>query len=417
MHYRVELTNPHAHLVEIEARFPCSGPTLDLVLPVWTPGSYLVREYARHVQGVTATGSGQPHPTDATGNGQALRVERTDKRTFRVHCEGASAVVVRYRVYANELSVRTSHFDDSHAALNGASLFLYSEALRDQPHRVEIVAPESWTTFVALPFENNAYVAKDYDELVDSPFEVGPHQPIEFVAAGVPHQAVFWGGETLDVTRVKAELKRVCEQEAKLFGGLPMQRYLFLVYLTERGRGGLEHQASTALLFSRSAISTPKGWEDFLTLVAHEYFHLWNVKRIKPKAFVPFDYAQEQYTQLLWAFEGTTSYYDNLFVRRAGLMSANRYLARLGETVTSLQTTPGRKTQTLADASLVAWIKQYRPDESSVNTAISYYLKGELVSLLLDLTLRAATQDAKGLDDLMRLLWQRYGDGRGVPED
>jgi predicted metalloprotease with PDZ domain len=198
-----------------------------------------------------------------------------------------------------------------------------------------------------------------------------------------------------------------------------MKRYIFFIYLTDKGRGGLEHAASTALLYPRFALGNAKGWEDFLSLAAHEYFHLWNVKRIKPKALVPFDYSQESYTTLLWAFEGGTSYYDNLMVRRAGLMTAQRYLTRFGETLTSLHATPGRKVQTLSDASWVAWIKHYRPDENSLNSAISYYLKGEIVCALLDLEIRRATGDQKSLDDVMRLLWRRYGDGdaSGVPED
>jgi len=404
--YRVSMPQPHSHLFQVEARFPAADDALTAVLPVWTPGSYLVREYARHLQDITC----------ATEDGEALPIQRLDKRSFRVASKGRP-VLFRYRVYANELTVRTSHLDGSHGYFNGATLFLYAEAMRAREHRVRIEAPSGWQTFVALEQQGEEHVAADYDELVDSPFEIGPHTPLSFNAAGVPHQVVVWGDSPADRDRLLGDMQRVCEAEAKLFGGLPLKRYLFLVYLTDKGRGGLEHKASTALLFPRQGFTNPKGWEDFLTLAAHEYFHLWNVKRIKPKALVPFDYSQEVYTQLLWAFEGTTSYYDNLLVRRAGLMSAARYLTRIGETLTALHGTPGRKVQTLADASFNAWIKHYRPDENSPNSAISYYLKGELVALLLDLELRRATQDAKSLDDVMRLLWTRYGDERGVPED
>jgi predicted metalloprotease with PDZ domain len=228
---------------------------------------------------------------------------------------------------------------------------------------------------------------------------------------------VVWGEPSPPAARLTADLSRICETEAKLFGELPLRRYLFLTYLTDKGRGGLEHMASTALLYPRFGLATPKGWEDFMTLAAHEYFHLWNVKRIKPKALVPFDYSQEVYTSLLWAFEGVTSYYDNLIVRRAEIMSAARYLTRLGETLTLLQGTPGRRAQSLAEASWMSWIKHYRPDENSPNSAISYYLKGEVVGCLLDLEIRRATGDRQSLDDVMRLLWRRYGDGRGVSED
>lgn len=406
VHYRVSMPRPHTHLFEVEATFPAGPEVLDALLPVWTPGSYLVREYARHIQDVTAVGP----------SGKELPVQRTDKRTFRVRA-GGKAVTLRYRVYANELTVRTSHLDGSHGYFNGATLFLYTEATRHHEHRVTLVAPEGWRTFTALEQQDGTFLAPDYDTLVDSPFELGPHTPLSFVAAGVPHEVVIWGDTVPDAERLTADLQRICEAEARVFGGLPMKRYLFLVYLADKGRGGLEHQASTALLFPRAALNGSRGWEDFLTLAAHEYFHLWNVKRIKPRALVPFDYSQENYTTLLWAFEGMTSYYDNLFVRRAGLMSAHRYLTRLGETLTALHGTPGRRVQTLSDASLMSWIKHYRPDENSANSAISYYLKGEVVCALLDLEIRRATENTRGLDDVLRLLWKRYGDGSGVPEE
>jgi len=399
------MSRPHSHLFEVEARFPALD-FLDAVLPVWTPGSYLLREYARHIQDVSAQ--------DETG--QAVRVERTDKRTWRVESRGRP-VILRYRVYANELTVRTSHLDGTHGYFNGAALFLHAENLRALPHRVRVDAPPGWSVFCALDRDGEELVAPDHDTLVDSPVEVGPHQPLSFLAAGIPHQVVVWGEPKPDLQRLAAELKTVCEAEAAFFGGLPLRRYLFLVYLSDKGRGGLEHMASTTLLFGRQGFATQKGWEDFLTLAAHEYFHLWNVKRIKPRALVPFRYGEEAYTRLLWAFEGTTSYYDNLLVRRAGLMSPQRYLTRLGEALSVLAATPGRRVQTLEEASLTAWVKYYRPDENTVNSGVSYYLKGELVALCLDLTLRQLTSDAHSLDDVMRLLWQRYGDGSGVPED
>lgn len=405
VHYRVSMLRPHSHLFEVEATFPAGLDTLDVLLPVWTPGSYLVREFARQVQDVSASAGGVPLP-----------VQRVDKRAWRVRAQGR-AVTLRYRVYANELTVRTSHLDGSHGYFNGATLFLYTEATRGLEHHVTVEAPSGWKPFAALERRGEAFVAKDYDELVDSPFEVGPHTPLSFTAAGVPHEVVVWGDAVPDASRLCSDLQRICEAQARMFGGLPMARYLFLVYLTDKGRGGLEHKASTSLLFPRVGLQNSRGWEDFLTLASHEYFHLWNIKRVKPKALVPFDYSQENYTSLLWAFEGGTSYYDNFFVLRAGLMGASRYLTRLGETLSALHATPGRKVQTLAEASLVSWVKHYRPDEHSPNSAISYYLKGEVVTALLDLELRRATHNARSLDDLMCLLWQRYGDESGVPEN
>ncbi len=404
--YRVSMPQPHSHLYEVEAVFPPCGAELTICLPVWTPGSYLVREYARHVQDLRITNTA----------GQALAFSRLDKRSITIQAGNAN-VHLRYRVYANELTVRTSHLDGTHGYFNGATLFYYAEALRSRPHHVAIVAPKGWRTTVALDRQGEEFVAPNYDELVDSPFEVGPHTPITFNAAGVPHELVLWGDPQLDEKKAIGDLTRIIETEAAIFDGLPMKRYVFFVYGTDKGRGGLEHKASTALLFPRTGFSSAKGWEDFLTLAAHEYFHLWNVKRIKPKRLVPFDYSQENYTQLLWFFEGGTSYYDNLLVRRAGLMSASRYLTRFGESLTALHGTPGRLVMPLVDASWLSWTKHYRPDENSPNSAISYYLKGELVCALLDLHLRRATNDATSLDDLLRVLWKRYGDESGVPED
>ena len=404
--YRVSMPRPHSHLFEVEATFPAVAGTLHAVLPVWTPGSYMVREYARHIQ--------DPSAHDASG--RALAVKRTDKRTLSVESFGAP-ITLRYRVYANELSVRTSHLDGTHGYFNGATLFVYTEATRHLSHEVQVLAPAGWRVFTALPVREGCHIAASYDVLVDSPFEVGPHESHRFLVRGVPHEVVVWGDRIPDIYRLEEDLARICEEQARLFGGLPFERYLFLVYLTDKGRGGLEHADSTALLFPRAGLQSAKGWEDFLTLAAHEYLHLWNIKRVKPRAFVPFDYGQENYTSLLWAFEGATSYYDNVMVRRAGLMTPARYLTRLGETLTALHGTPGRRLQSLADSSLLTWVKQYRPDESSPNSAISYYVKGEIVAALLDLEVRRATADARSLDDVMRLLWQRHGDGSGVPED
>lgn len=403
--YRVSMPRPHSHLFEVEACFPAVGDELVVCLPVWTPGSYLVREYSRHVQEFTVVDEG----------GHPVPFERLDKRSFRIATQ-QKPVTCRYKVYANELTVRTSHLDGTHGYFNGATLFFYAEPLRTRACHVTIDAPAGWQTTVTLPQEGAAFVAPDYDELVDSPFEIGTHTPIHFTAADVPHEIVLWGEPQLDEKKLVADLTRIIETEASLFGGLPMKRYVFFVYGTDKGRGGLEHKASTALLYPRTGFSSPKGWEDFLTLCAHEYFHLWNVKRVKPARLVPFDYSQENYTELLWYFEGGTSYYDNLLTRRAGLMSGSRYLTRLGESLTALHGTPGRNVLPLAEASIISWTKHYRPDENTPNTAISYYLKGELVCALLDLSIRRATNDQRSLDDVVRLLWTRFGDGRGVPE-
>ncbi len=407
--YTIRMPRPHTHRFEIEATFPSAPGERIFALPVWNPGSYLVREFARHVQSVGAEDEA----------GRPLPITRVDKRSFLVRA-GTGPVRLRYEVYANELSVRTSHLDGSHAFWNGATVFLYEEAHRHLEHRVRVEAPEGWRVFTALDVAPNTgeYVAVDYDQLVDSPFEVGPHTPARFEVQGVPHELVFWGGEPPDLPRVVADVQRVCEQAAAFFGGVPHRRYLFIVHLLEKGRSGLEHRDSSVLVYSRNGWATLRGREDFLHLVAHEYFHLWNIKRLQPAAFTRIDYGGENYTRLLWAFEGITSYYDMLLTRRAGLSPPSRYLQRLGEAFTQLHGVPGRRVMTLEDASMQAWVKQYRPDEHSPNSGVSYYLKGELVGLLLDLTLRRITSDEKSLDDVLRLLWSRYGErGIGVPED
>jgi len=406
--YTVSLLHPNSRLIEVEGRFAVDDrATIELVLPVWTPGSYLVREYARHLQDFAALDE----------QGRALAWKRIDKRTFQVAADGAREIAARWRVYANDLTVRAAHFDDSHAHFVGGTLFLHDERARHAPHEVQVRAPEGWHTHVALPQQGEAFVAADLDTLLDSPFHVGPQPAHHFTAAGVPHELVIWGEGNFELEALVADLKALVETEAKLFGGLPNPRYLFIVLLSDKGRGGLEHKASTTLLYPRFGFQPRKSYEEFLTLAAHEYFHLWNVKRIKPRALVPFDYARENFTSLLWAMEGFTSYYDTLLTRRAGLIDANRYLERQGESLSTLAQTPGRLVQSLDEASLCAWIKYYRPDENSANSAVSYYLKGELVAMLLDLELRARTGDAKSLDDLMRLLWSRYGNEQGVPED
>ncbi|HEY3450967.1 MAG TPA: PDZ domain-containing protein [Myxococcales bacterium] len=411
--YRVRPACVHEHLFEVECRFelpaatPAAGP-VDLWMPAWTPGSYLVREYARHVQDFEAF--------DAEG--APLRFERLDKATWRIHAQGKAQLHVRYRVYAFDLTVRTNHLEGSHGYFNGAAMFVTGDALRARPCSLELSLPEGWRAHCALPASaDGVFQARDFDELIDSPVEMGPLPSLTFTAAGKPHEVAIWGEGNFDPAGLTADLQKICEAEAKLFGGLPLERYLFIVLLTDKGRGGLEHAASCTLLLPRTGFRPKKSYEEFLSLSAHEYFHLWNVKRIKPRALVPFDYQRENYTTLLWAMEGVTSYYDALVLRRAGLFDAPRYLAKLGEVVTIVESQPGRRATSLAEASRLAWIKHYRPDENTPNSGISYYSKGEVVAALLDLTLRKATGGQRSLDDLMRLLFNLYGDGSGVPED
>jgi predicted metalloprotease with PDZ domain len=403
MRYRLSLPEPHSHLFHVEARVDRPGAVLELALPVWTPGSYLVREFARHLEGVVAE----------DGHGRRLGVERLDKHRFRVAAGNAAEVVVRYRVYANELTVRTCHLDGTHGFLNGAAVFLYAPGREGEPHALEVVPPPGWKVATALDGGPTTFTARDYDELADSPVEIGTHRTVEFTALGKAHAIAIWGRGNLDEARLAADARRIVEAHGNLWGGLPYDRYLFILHLTDKRRGGLEHARSTTLNVSRMGFFPRDAYEETLGLFSHEFFHVWNVKRLRPAAFHPFDYGREQYTRLLWWFEGATSYYEGLALARAGILDGSRYLRSLGQALTSLERTPGARKMSVEEASFLAWVKHYRPDENSPNSAISYYLKGELVALALDLALRRA---GASLDVLLRTLYERHA-AKGVPED
>ncbi len=409
--YTLQLQRPEARLISVELRFPTRGAReLDVRMPVWTPGSYLVREHQRHVDDLVAGGAGR-----------ALAAEKIDKHTWRIRCEGVEEVRVRYQLACFELTVRTNHVDATHAFLNPAATCLFVVGREAEACEVRLELPAGWLAWVALQQRGEAFVARDYDELVDSPFELGPaetHESRAFTVLGVPHELVVWGKGDLDLDKAAVDIAKIIESEAALFGGLPYrEKYLFILHLNDKGRGGLEHRRSCALLAPRFSFQSSAGYEDFLQLVAHEFFHLWNVKRLRPAAFTPYDWTRENHTSLLWAMEGLTRAYEITALRRAGIASPQRALELWAELITTLLRTPGRLRSTLSQASYDAWIKFYRPDESTLNTTVSYYLKGGVVGLLLDLELRRRTAGKRSLDDLMRLLFERYGTGPGLPED
>jgi predicted metalloprotease with PDZ domain len=403
MRYHLSCPEPATHLFHLALEVERPGEALELSLPVWTPGSYLVREFARHLEGVTA----------ADAAGRPLPVERLDKQRWRVACGGAAAVTVRWRVHANELTVRTSHLDASHGFVSPAGVFLAVKGREAEPHRVVVALPPGWQAATALEGGPSEFTARDYDELVDSPLELGVHRLVRFEALGVPHELAVWGRGNVDLTRLAVDLETIVETVGRFWGGLPYQRYLFILHLTGKGRGGLEHMASTAVLYARLGFSDPEAYGDALSLLIHEFFHAWNVKRLRPAALTPYRYEGEQYTRLLWWFEGATSYYEQLLLSRAGLLPVRRYLRSLGRLLTQLARTPGAGKLTVEEASQLAWVKLYRPDENSVNSGVSYYLKGELVALALDLALRRAGHD---LDGVMREAYARWA-GPGLPED
>ncbi len=393
---------PRKHLYDVVLELDgLDGAPLELWMASWTPGSYLIREYARHVQEIRAESE----------HGAALPLTRVSEDAWRLEPGGHSLVRVRYAVYAFDLTVRTSHLDETHAYLNGAALFLTCDALAERPTTVRLDLPADWRVSTALHLEREGtYRAATFDELCDCPIHASPtDRQTEFEVSGIPHRLVVWGRGNEELEGLTQDVKAIVQQTERLFGGLPYERYLFLTLLTDRGRGGLEHRESATLLSPRFGFRPDKSRQEFLFLVAHELFHAWVVKRLRPANLLPYRLRIENHTRLLWFFEGFTSYYETLIAARAGLITPARLLEVWGERMTQLARTPGRKVQSLEEASLTAWVKYYRPDENSSNSAVSYYLKGSLVALALEGELRAR---GRSVDEVLRLLWTAHG----VPE-
>jgi predicted metalloprotease with PDZ domain len=402
--YTVSMPKPHTHLLEVEARLRYTASataSVDLIMPVWTPGSYLVREFARHVQDFAAQ----------DGGGRVLQWSKLNKNTWRVETTGARELRVRYSVYADELTVRTNELNDRHAFWNNAALLMYPDGFLGAPSTLHVEPFDGWRIATGLPAagsERDTFRAENFDVLYDSPFLAGNFKTVSFEVKGTPHRVVIDGEGNYDPERVRREVQQIVEAEVALMGEIPYHDYTFLLMLGPTGGGGLEHLNSTSLTWRRFGFSTPDDRRGFHTLVAHEFFHLWNVKRIRPDALGPFDYTQENYTRLLWVAEGITSYYENQFVRRAGLMTDRQYLDTIARDIQSLQNTPGRLEQSAEESSFDAWIKQYRPDENTVNSTISYYDKGAILGILLDLEIRRRSNGAHSLDDVMRALYKDF---------
>ena len=420
-HHILTFDNASAHFVDVTVHVAFDAPAgrVTFAMPVWTPGSYLVREYARHVQGFSVTA--------VTGEPLASRKDRKDAWT--VDGGRLTQFTLKYRVWCHELTVRTNHIDGSHALLCAAATFLYVEGSpAELPATIEVVAPRGWTTEVPLPPSDAisraggpCFLAENRDALYDTPLLLGVLDRSQFSVNGIPHQYAVWPSNILSGTefmRLIEDTGKLLEVEHHIFGTAPYERYSFLLNLAPDARGGLEHAYATTLLASPFACRKRKDYLELLSLVAHEAFHLWSVKRICPAGLSPYKYDRENYTRLLWWFEGGTSYFDWRVLRLAGLCTVEEYLAHLAEELNYVEQTPGRFAQSLEDASFDAWVKLYRPDANTPNSTISYYRKGEVVCLLLDATIRAKTQGEKGLDDVMARLWSDYGRlGRSVPEN
>jgi len=424
VHYTIKSDKPEAHLYTVTCQISEPDPQGQRVtMPAWIPGSYMMRDFAKNIVQIKAH--------DHKGK---VQLNKLDKQTWQcASCSGT--LTLEYEVYAWDLSVRSAHLDTTHAYFNGSSVFLAVEGKTTQACSVEILPPEGkqyreWRVATTLPRANTGlyqfghFYANDYEELIDHPVEMGHFTLATFEAGGIPHDIVITGQHRADMERLSRDLKQICQTHINMFGELPvMERYMFLTMVVGSGYGGLEHRSSTSLLCSRNDLplmneeEITENYCNFLGLCSHEYFHTWNIKQIKPAAFFPYDLQQESYTSQLWAFEGITSYYDDLGLLRSGLITENRYLELLGQTATRVWRGSGRAKQSVAESSFDAWTKFYKQDENAPNAIVSYYTKGSLIALSLDLRLRQLTGQQKSLDDLMRHLWQHYGKKQiGVPE-
>lgn len=424
VHYRVEVQDLHAHLFAVTLHIAAPAADQQVQLPVWIPGSYLVREFSKHLQDLRAR-QGR----------RSVAITQNDKANWTVHCQAGQPVELRYAVYAHDDSVRTAWLDAQRGFFNGTSLCLRVLGQTALPHALEIKAPAvspAWQLATGLsPHAVNrhgfgTYHAPDYDALVDCPVEMGTLWSGSFVAHGIPHRLVVAGAPaSFDGAQLLQDTRAICEAEIVFWHGttggkkrIPFDHYVFMLNAVADGYGGLEHRNSTALIAARKDLprlagraltpaqhKQPEGYATLLGLISHEYFHTWNVKRLRPAEFMAYDYSQENYTELLWFFEGFTSYYDDLLLRRARRLDNATYLKRLAKTINQVRQTPGAKVQSVAQASWDAWIKYYRPDNNTPNATVSYYTKGSLVALCLDLTLRAEGHTT--LDEVMRALWTR----------
>ena len=432
--YRVKVGDIHAHLFSVSLTIARPDARQTLRLPVWIPGSYLVREFSKNLQRLHAHQATRP-----------CVVRQCDKNTWEVDCDSARPLVVEYEIYALDNSVRAAWLDANRGFFNGTSLLLQVQGQTASAHRLDLIADKrlaDWQVATALaPVKVNrrgfgSYEAPDYDELVDCPVEMGRFWSGNFVAGGVRHRFVVAGAApSLDGQRLLDDTRKICETAIRFWHGNsprtgrsgkpPHQDYLFMLNVVEDGYGGLEHRNSTSLIAARkdlprvqafgASTRQSEGYTTLLGLISHEYFHTWNIKRLRPAEFAQFDYGRENYTGLLWFFEGFTSYYDDLLVRRAGLIDDTTYLRLLTKTVNQVLQTPGRQLQTVAQASFDAWVKYYRQDENTANATVSYYTKGACVALCLDLSLRA--RGATTLDDVMRALWTRCAGGPMTEQD
>lgn len=421
--YRISASNLNAHIFTVSIEIPAHSQTqLTLRLPSWLPGSYMIRDFAKNIVQLSAV-----------YNKRSINTQKLDKQTWQIETDG-QAVRVEYQVYAFDLSVRTAFLDNQRGFFNGSSTFLEIVELADMKCDLEIIAPkncQNWKVATGLPrakatdiYQFGHYHADNYQHLIDCPVELGDFDVIEFSVANVPHYLVFAGRHFGDKQRLKQDISKLCQHHIDLFGEAPFSEYWFITNLLGNGFGGLEHKNSTVLVASRFDLPNPntpnelsENYKTFLSLCSHEYFHAWNVCRIKPAEFVPYNLSKEVHTTQLWAYEGITSYYDDFSLFRSGIINFDEYLALLAKTMSRVYRGQGELKQSVAESSFDTWTKFYKQGPDAVNNIVSYYTKGSLIALWLDLTIRNKTQQQHSLDSLMRILWTNHGKvGKGTQE-
>ncbi len=411
--YEIAFPNPNSHYIHVDVHFNgLPSDSFDVKMPVWTPGSYMVREYSRNVEGFE---------TYDTRN-QPVKFTKVRKNVWRVYNDTIKAMSVRYKVYAYELSVRTCFVDIDHAYINGAALYMFTDSLKNQPAMVNFKPWKSWnqisTGLQAFGTAKWSRVATNYDELADCPTVLGNQDIFTFDYKGIPHHIAMVGKAEYDREKIKADFYKIVDECTRIFGDNPNKEYTFIVHNVGSGGGGLEHMNSTSVITARSNYENDKGYKGFLSLIAHEYFHLWIVKRVRPLELGPFDYENEVYTRQLWFFEGFTSFYDDYLLHRTGFYTEKEYLDLLKNNIEFVLNTPGDRIQSLSESSFDAWIKFYRQNENSRNATVSYYSKGAIVGLLLHLDIIHSTNGNKSLDDVMNYLYNTHykNFGRGITD-
>lgn len=416
IHYKITPINPHAHLFDVTMTIKQPSCKQELSLPAWLPGSYMIRDFAKNIISITAMDN----------DNQALTLNQLDKQRWLINTNGEK-VIIRYQIYSWDLSVRTAYLDATRGFFNGSSVFLAAKGLEQALHTIDILpsfhpACDNWklattlTRYSGDDYGYGTFQADSYAELIDHPVEMGDFTVASFNAKGVQHDVVLAGKHRACMNRLCQDLKAICEHQIDLFGTpAPFKRYLFMTAVLDSGFGGLEHRSSTALMCSRGDLpltmdtKVEQGYRTYLSLCSHEYFHSWNIKRIKPANFISYQLETESYTQQLWAYEGITSYYDDFITYRSGRVTQKQYLTMLAELITRVYRGQGRFKQSLKESSFNTWTKFYQQDENAQNAIVSYYTKGAMFALLLDLTIRHETQGQHSLDDVMRSLWQNYG--------